>query len=206
MLRKILSKNPIKFRFNFLKYNFSKAMIMEKNVNLRISQDKDMDEEIKKEITNVSGNVYLDIRSSQLGKEKFTELFQLLSKSKPRNFRLDLSEVEMDDHKATQIANCIQNWDLKNFDLFMSSLKLSDQQFETIVTAIGKMENLEALHLEVENVNMNRKKRKLLEDSLRKMKNLRDVYINIRRNNMNEEDVQEINALLNSFRNPYFLF
>jgi hypothetical protein len=183
-------------------------MLVDRHFDIRITDNKDIDEVLKNDIKKMSssGNIHLDIRNSKLNPDKFSELFGILSKGQPHQFKLDLTEVELNDDRVKDICKCLESYkDLSQFKLFMSNINLSDKQFESIFNSLGKLKNIQSLHLELENVDMNNQKRKIMESSLSNMKKLSDIYINVRRNNMKEEDIKVIDRLMNRINNRYFL-
>jgi hypothetical protein len=72
--------------------------------------------------------------------------------------------------------------------------------------ALEKMKNLKYLHLEMENVNLNREKRNRMENVINKMPNLTQVSINVRNNNISEEDALELSRILDRFDVRHFFF
>ena len=175
-------------------------------MDLRVIKDQDVDE-IKKEIKDMKDtfNIHLDIRNSELNKQKFGDLFKLISQGKPNQFRLDLTEIDLDDEKIQEISKCFEKWDLNKFKLIMSNLKMNEEQFENIFNAISKMKNLQHLHLEMENVNMNNKKRKIIDKTLKEMTKLNDVYISVRKNKIPENEINQFYKLVERYTTRYFL-
>lgn len=191
-----------------LKQNFSIARLLEQRYFVRIINDKDFEDLKKsymKELEDAQ-SVQVELRNNQLTKDKFNELFELLSKTNKEEMHIDLSSTTLDDKNVEALTTCIKNLKLKNLSLHLSNIKLSDDQYEKVMKSLEGMKSLKILHLEMENVNLNNKKRKRIESLIESLPDLTHVSINLRNNNISEEDANYMNRLLNRFAVRHFFF
>jgi len=147
-------------------------------------------------------SVHLDLKDTSLDKNQFIQLFDQMAKTQKTDFQLDMSNIELDEDRFNALNNCVKNWDLKHFHLNASNCKFSDSSFTNLCNSLKKMQNLEKLHLVLENVDMNRAKRAVLEDLLSTLPNAKNVAINTRSSNMTQNDIQRIHDLVVHF--PHF--
>jgi hypothetical protein len=68
------------------------------------------------------------------------------------------------------------------------------------------MKGLKMLHLEMENVNLNNKKRERIENVIENLPELNHVSINLRNNNITEQDATAISRMLDRFNVRHFFF
>jgi hypothetical protein len=191
-----------------LKRNFSLARLFEQRYFVRIINDKDIDDLKKsymKELENAQ-SVQVELRNNQLSNDKFNELFEVLSKTNKEEMHLDLSNTNLDDKNVESLTKCMNNWKLKNLSLHLSNIKLTDDQYEKVMKALEGMKSLKILHLEMENVDMNNKKRMRIENIIENLPELSHVSINLRNNNITEEDANYLNRLLDRFAVRHFFF
>jgi hypothetical protein len=176
------------------KFNFTMTK-NEEHYDIRITQTKDI-EELKKDASKLEGSgIHLTL-NPKLTKERFTELFDVLSKTNQEELHLDISDVSIEDEKVGAIKNCLSKWNLKHIELHLSNMSFSDSQFKEMLTPLKNMKNLYFLHLELDNINLNRKKREIIDDVVNNIQSLRNVYINIRRTQKGDEDVEVFSRLL----------
>lgn len=176
------------------KYNFTISK-NEDHYDIRITQTKDI-EELKKDSSKLEGSgIHLTLNPN-ISKEKFNELFDVLSKTKQEEFHMDISDITIEDQKIEAIKKCLSKWNLKHFELHLSNLKFTDNQFREMMTPLKNMKNLYFLHLELDNVNLDRKKREIIDDAVNNIQSLRNVYINIRKTSKGDEDIEVFSRLL----------
>ncbi len=156
-------------------------------------------EDISKITTDLqkTDNVHLDLRNTtNFTKENFDKILDTLAKTKQRIFKCDIKNIEVDDEKINKLANTMKNWNLYHCNLNISNVKLSDKQFDSLIEPFKNMNDLEILHLIMENIDMNDYKRHSLQRAIREMKNLRSVHIDIRSNKISRDAISEFRRLL----------
>jgi hypothetical protein len=172
--------------------------LVSKSGELKITKADDIANIEKSDFKNID-HIHLDLKDSNLDKDKFLEVFgKIKDTEKHQKFHLDLSNIEFDDDKVSAIAKCFQNWSqLKNLHIHMNEAKISTEQFEKLIydSCIG-MKQLEKFHLSCENVNMTTSKRKAVERLIKELPNLKRIRLNFRRNNMTKEELTDLHNLL----------
>jgi hypothetical protein len=220
MFRLITTTNKLKIQQKFpflisgllltrhIKQNFSLARLFESRYFVKIVSDKDLEELKKnymKELESAQ-NVHVELRDNSLKEDKFKELFDTLSKSQKEEMHLDLSNTSLSDTSIKSLTDCLSNWKLKSLSLHLSNIKLTDSQFETVIKTLENMKSLSRLNLEMENVDMNRKKQRRIEDLITHLPDLTQVSINLRNNKLSDEDANQIMRMLDRFDIKHFFF
>jgi hypothetical protein len=183
---------------NFIsKYNFTVTKDSDDHFDIRIVQSRDI-EDLKKDVSKLEGSgLHLDINPN-ISKEKFKELFEVLTKTKQEEFHLDMTNVQMDDEKIQAIKKCMSNWNLKHLQIHISNTKFTDEQFKEFISSFKNMKNLYFLNLELENVNLSRKKRQMLDDAIKDIPSLRNIHINVKRTEAADEDLEIFSRLMDT--------
>jgi len=186
--------NPKLFQSNIPKFNFSMTK-NDEHYDIRITQTKDIDE-LKKDVSKLEGSgIHLTL-NPKLTKEKFTELFDVLSKTNQEEFHMDISDISIEDDKIEAMKKCFSKWDLKHFEIHLSNLKFTDKQFKEFLAPLKNMKHLYFLQLELDNVNLDRKKREMIDDTVNNIPTLRNVYINIRKSGYDDEGIEVFSRFL----------
>jgi hypothetical protein len=218
MFKLITNRLKVQQRFPFLisgllltrhiKQNFSLARLFESRYFMKIVSDKDIDElkqNYLKELES-SQNVHIELRDNNLKEDKLIELFDTLSKTQKEEMHLDLSNTTLSEKSIKSLSDCMSKWKLKSLSLHLSNIKLTDSQFETVIKTLENMKSLSRLNLEMENVDMNRKKQRRIEDLINTLPDLTQVSINLRNNKISDEDANQIMRMLERFDIKHFFF
>jgi hypothetical protein len=191
---KLTHMYPKLLQANFAKFNFSMTK-NDEHYDIRITQTKDIDE-LKKDVSKLEGSgIHLTL-NPKLTKERFTELFEVLSKTNQEEFHMDISDILIEDDKIEAMKKCFSKWNLKHFEIHLSNLKFTDKQFKEFLAPLKNMKHLYFLHLELDNVNLDRKKREMIDDTVNNIPSLRNVYINIRKSGYDDEGIEVFSRLL----------
>lgn len=191
----------------FHRQNYKVARSYECHYDIRIDDDKDL-EHVKMDMKHIErvDNLHISLRNNIMTKEHFLELFSTLSNTNQKHLHLDLTNTDIDDDKIEAIINCFKTWKLNNLQLHVSRIKFTDSQFEKLMNSIQNMTTLDTLTLEMEDVNMNEKKRNIIEDTLYSMNNLKRVQMNLRNNEISENEGISIRKMLDKFEMSHFFF
>ena len=159
------------------------------NYEYQFTGEEDI-EKIKLDLFNVN-KVHLDLTNSNIEKEKYIEIINILMKKDILVFKLDLDDFKLDDDMISKLSLCLKNLNLYHFHLSSTNLSINDNLFEELFGSLKNMNRLEILHIVIQKLNLNEYKRKCLQRMIKECKNLKAIVINIRNNKSSISDVKK---------------
>jgi hypothetical protein len=183
---------------------------------LIISSNKEIDEFLKNmEDSTKINHFHLEIvgadkvinerfqpsNNTEITDENFFKLCEKIKKLDLYNrIHFDFSSLPNISEKWTDvISDTLQNFNPREINFNFSDSSLSDYQFERLLKNSSKnMDNLEKLHLIMENINITQNKIKSIEEIVEslKTKKLNHVFLNLKRNEIKEYTLNNLNEIM----------